>query len=262
VRILGLLNSDVTGGDAQIPKQELFPARMAVALTKALGEGVDVTARNVWPTPRLPGRVDSWVKELKPELVVFSVTGFWFLYESTPVRLERRLGKPGRMLGKLSREVAARPRLAHNPVFRWSRKQTQKAVGGQSWFTADQVAEVSTKVISAVLRNESSYLVVLGPSGGDKWAKDARHLEALRARRQLVDQRVGDFCRAHHVEYWDEAKMASLKDPRGSSLQGDDLHLDAEGHRRTAEHQFAFSLSLVKRALAVARGDGAAAART
>ena len=235
---------------------------MAGALTKRLGEDVEVVARNVWPTPRLPARVDAWVKELQPELVVYSVTGFWFLYESTPVRLERRLGKPGRMLGKLSREVAARPRLAHNPVFRWTRKQTQKSVGGESWFTADQVAEVSTKVITAVLRNESSYLVVLGPSGGDKWAKDARHLEALRARRQLVDQRVGEFCRAHHVEYWDADRMASLKDPRGSSLQGDDVHLDAEGHRRVAEHQFAFSFALVKRALAAARGEEVASAVT
>lgn len=263
VRILALLNSNVTGGDAQIPKEDLFPARMGSALAKALGEEVEVIARNVWPTPRLAGRVDTWVKEFQPELVLYSVTGFWFLYESTPVRLERRLGKPGRALGRISREAAARPWLAHNPVFRWSRKQTQKAVGGQAWFTADQVAEASTKVVSAVLRNESSYLVVLGPSGGDKWAKDARHLESLRARRQMVDTRVGDFCRAHHVEYWDQAKMASLKDPRGSSLQGDELHLDAEGHRRVADYQFGFSLDLVKRALAASRnGQMVATART
>jgi hypothetical protein len=108
-------------------------------------------------------------------------------------------------------------------------------------------------VISTVLRNESSYLVVLGPSGGEKWARDERHLASLIARREMVDARVGAFCRAHHVEYWDLAKMATLKDPRGSSLQGDDLHLDAEGHRRVADQQFDFSLALVNRALAAVR---------
>ncbi len=249
MKILGLLNSNVNAGDADIPKQDLFPARMQQALARKLGQEVQVEARNVWPTPRLPSLVAGWVRDFEPDLVVFSVTGFWFLYESTPVRLERRLGWPGRAMGKLSREAAARPWLAHNRAFQWSRRATQKAIGGQSWFTPDQVIEASQKVILATLRRESAYLVVFGPSGGEKWARDEAHLKDLLARRRRVDSAMSAFCRAHHVEYWDEAKRSGITDPRPSSLQGDDLHLDREGHKRVAEYQFDLALGMVNRAM-------------
>lgn len=255
MRILGLLNSNVNAGDADIPKQDLFPARMQQALAQRLGIEVEVDARNVWPTPRLPQLVAGWVRDFEPDLVVFSVTGFWFLYESTPVRLERRLGLPGRALGKLSREAAARPWLAHNPIFQWSRRTTQKAIGGQSWFTPDQVIDVSQKVILATLRREATYTVVFGPSGGEKWARDEHHLKDILARRRRVDAAMAAFCRAHHVEYWDEKKLATITDPRPASLQGDDLHLNREGHKRLAEHQFGLALGMVERALAHARGE-------
>lgn len=250
MKILGLLNSNVNAGDADIPKQDLFPERMRAALAAKLGIEVEVEARNVWPTPRLPQLVAEWTREYEPDLIVFSVTGFWFLYESTPVRLERRLGWPGRALGRLSREAAARPWLAHNRAFQWSRKRTQRAIGGQSWFTEREVVEASQKVILATLRRESAYTVVFGPSGGEKWARDEAHLKELLGRRRRVDAAMAAFCKAHHVEYWDEEKRAGITDPRPSSLQGDDLHLDREGHRRLAEHQFGLALGMVQRALA------------
>ena len=256
MKILGLLNSNVSAGDADIPKQDLFPARMQQALARALGQEVEVDARNVWPTPRLPELTAGWVREFEPDLVVFSVTGFWFLYESTPVRLERKLGWPGRAIGKVSREAAARPWLAHNRAFQWSRRATQNAIGGQSWFTPDEVIDVSRKVILATLRRESTYIVVFGPSGGEKWARDEAHREELVARRRRVDDSMSAFCKAHHVEYWGEAKRAQISDPRPSSLQGDDLHLDREGHKRLAEYQFGLALGMVNRALAHARGEG------
>lgn len=254
MKILGLLNSDVNAGDAEIPRQDLFPARMQQALAKTLGEDVEVDARNVWPTPRLPPLVAGWMGEFEPDLVVFSVTAFWFLYESTPVRLDRRLGWPGKAAGKLSREAAARPWLAHNRAFQWSRRATRNAVGGEAWFTPEQVIDISQKVILATLRRESAYTVVFGPSGGEKWARDESHLRELVARRRRVDAAMSAFCRAHHVEYWDEAKLASITDPRARSLQGDDLHLDREGHKRLAEHQFGLALGMVNRALEHSRG--------
>jgi hypothetical protein len=249
MRILGLLNSNAAGGDASIPREELFPARMQRALTRSLDEEVEVVARSVWPTPRLPKLVDGWVRDFEPELVVFPVTGFWFLYESTPILLERQLGLPGRILGRASREVAARPWLAHNRAFQWSRGRTQRAIGGQSWFTAEEVIAVSKQVISAVLRREATYLVVVGPSGGEKWARDNGHRETLIARRRHVDAAVGEYCRSHHVEYWDEARRSAMTDPEPASLQGDNLHLDRNGHQRLAEYQFGLALGWAKRAL-------------
>lgn len=259
MKILGLLNSNVNAGDANIPRQDLFPARMQEALAKSFGMEVEVQARNCWPTPRLPGRVAGWVNEFEPDLVVYSVTGFWFLYESTPVRLERKLGLAGKAIGRVSREAAARPWLAHNRAFQWSRRVTQNAVGGQAWFSADQVVEISQKVILASLRRESAYTVVFGPSGGDKWARNEQHLKELVARRRRVDAAMAAFCKAHHVEYWDEAKLAEIRDPRAASLQGDDLHLDREGHKRVAEYQFGLARGLVERTLAHSSAETAPA---
>ncbi|MEO8538197.1 MAG: hypothetical protein ABI577_00560 [bacterium] len=260
MKILGILTSNVTGGDVEIPQQDMFPARMQAALAKELNEHVDVEARSAWPTQKLPNRVDDWVRNFEPDLVVFSIIGFWFMYESTPVRLQRKLGLPGRILGRASREAAARPRLAHNRVFQWSRKRIQEAVGGQAWFTPEEVIASSQRVISTCLRRESTYIVVVGPSGGEKWARNEAHLRELLLRRRRVDREMAAFCKAHHVEYWDEPMLATITDPRPASLQGDDLHLDREGHRRLAEHQFGLALGMVRRAREHSRGTGGATA--
>jgi hypothetical protein len=255
MRILGLLNSNVAPDDVHIPREEMFPARMAAALGKAIGEEVEVDARSVWPDQRLAASASRWVREFKPELVVFSIPSFWFMYESTPVRLERKFSRPGRWIGKRFRKLAANPRLAHNRPFQWARQRTQRVLGGESWFSADTVIANCTDTILSVLRGESTYLVVFGPSAGEKWAHDAQHLERLVARRRKVDQALEAFCAQHHVEYWGESKLASIRDARPASLQGDDLHLDREGHRRLAEYQFNLSLGMVNRALTATRGE-------
>lgn len=253
MRILGLLNSNAHGGKGDIPRDELFPAAMQAPLTKAIGEQVEVFARAVWPNPGLERVVEKWMNDFQPELVVFPISSFWFLYESTPVRIERRFGSAGLFISKKSQKLAATPWLAHNRPFQWTRKQAQRVIGGQAWFEPGEVIDVAQKVIRSVIRREGTYLVVFGPSGGEKWAQDQAALDRLVKRRESVDHALADFCKLHHVEYWDQEQMASLRDPRGSSLQGDELHLDREGHRRVVEHQFGLSVGLVKRALAATR---------
>lgn len=257
MKILGLLNSNVRGGDASIPREDLFPGRLAGPLSKALGEPVEITARALWPTPRLPGLVERWTRELRPELVVFSVPSFWFLYESAPVRLERRLGAPGRAISSAALRAAATPWLAHNAPFRWGRERARQVIGGDSWFEPAEVVDAARGVIQAALRAEGTYVIVFGPSGGDQWARDDAGRERLARRRDEVDRALAEFCRQRHVEYWDQKKKAAIRDPRPQSLQGDGLHLDREGHRRTAEHQFGLALGMVNRALAHARAGAA-----
>ncbi|MGE0597846.1 MAG: hypothetical protein AB7J35_11880 [Dehalococcoidia bacterium] len=262
MKILGLVGSDVHGGNANIPKQDLYPERMVVGLEKALGEGVEVVSRAVWPTPELPALVDRWMREFEPDLVVFSVSGYPFLYESTPVRIERRLGPVGRLIGQTSRKAAAQPRLAHNRTFQWSRKAVQRIIGGEAWFTAKEVSDISKQVISAVLRSESGYIEVFGPSGGEKWSRNHQHLNRLIARRRWVDRELAEFCQAHHVAYWDEARRATIADPKPKALQGDDLHLNKEGHKRMAEYQFDLALGMARRAREHAGASVGAAVHT
>ena len=236
MRILGLLNSNARGGDARIAAEDLFPNRMRAPLSEALGEPVEIAARIAWPTPKLPRVAAQWMAETRPDLVVFPISSFWFLYESVPVRLERNLGPVGRGIAAASLRAAATPWLAHNGAFQTFRRTAQRTVGGSAYFEPRQVIEVATATIRTVLRDENAYLLVIGPSGGDKWATDATSAERIATRRRTVDEAMSGICRSLHVEYWGTKTIAAMRDPRPASLQGDRLHLDAEGHRRTAEH--------------------------
>ena len=98
----------------------------------------------------------------------------------------------------------------------------------------------------------------LGPSGGERWASSPEAVERLVARRERVSRAIGEFCASHHIEYWDSARMAALRDTRPASRQGDDLHMDREGHRRAAEHYLDWGVGLVTRAIEHSRGVPAA----
>jgi hypothetical protein len=184
------------------------------------------------------------------------------LYESTPVRIERKLGGPGRVISQQSQQVAATPWLAHNRVFQWGRKQTQRTLGGSAWFEPDEVISRSTDIIREVISHEGSYLVVSGPGGGERWAQTEEQRLRSEARRETVDRALASLCAKHHIEYWGQERWAPLRDPEPASLQGDQLHLDREGHRRLAERYFEVSLGWARRALEATRGDDVTSAAT
>lgn len=257
MKILGLLNSNVHGGDANIPEPELFPERIRKGLERELGELVEIRARAVWPRKSLPTVVDGWMRDFEPDLVVFPISVFWFGYESVPVRLDRQLGPLGRGIAKASLKAAATPWLAHNPVFQSGRRTAQRFVGGRSYFEPEEVIAVSRATIRAILRSEGASLVVLGPSGGEKWSADAASAARIAARKQQVDEAMRAFCRENHVQYLDRAMLLAkanvAPDAAKAPLQGDDLHLNAEGHRQTADRYLQLSLALCREAKA--RGE-------
>lgn len=262
MRILGLLNSNVRGGDAKIAEQALFPSRMRGPLSDALGETVEITARVAWPSPLLPSVAERWMHEVQPDLVVFPISSFWFLYESVPVRLERKLGFSGRCISSLSLKAAATPWLAHNAAFQSMRRTAQRTIGGSAHFEPDEVIEVATATIRTLLRQERSYLLVIGPSGGDDWATDEASAGRIAARRAHVEGALNALCRSLHIEYWDTGTMSRMRDARPRSLQGDRLHLDEEGHRRTAEHYLDPIAALCRRALDHVAGTTLSAVET
>lgn len=248
MKVLGLLSSDVRGGDARPARETLFPSRMQAPLAERLGEPVEIEARAIWPTPNLPQVAERWVARSEPDLVVVSIGAFWFLYESMPVRLEKQFGPVGRFAAALLLRAAARPRLAHNGPVQSVRRWLQAHIGGSAHFEPEEVIEVARNLIRALLRHERVYLVVTGPSGGDAWATDERGARRIAERRAAVDTAMEEFCKALHVEYWSVGQLSQMRDPRPSSLQGDRLHMDEEGHRRTAERYLDFSEALLRRA--------------
>jgi hypothetical protein len=200
--------------------------------------------------------VRRWMDEFRPELVTFYVSSFWFLYESTPVRMERKFGGPGRFISQQSQKIAATPWLAHNRVFQWGRKRTQDVLGGSAWFEPDEVIARSIQIIREVIQSEGSYLVVVGASGGERWARDKEHLQRIIARRDTVDAALGAFCRSHHIEYVSVAQLSALATPpEPVSLQGDELHLDRKGHSQVAEFYFRVGLGWAQRALKATREE-------
>lgn len=252
MKILGLISSDAHGGKGNIPQQDLFPNAMQAPLGKAIGEPVETVARALWPNPGVHLVVRKWLEQTEPDMVLFAISSFWFTYESTPVRLERKLGTPGRFISQQSQRVAATPWLAHNRAFQWGRKQTQKVVGGQSWFEPEEVIARSTEIIREVIQREGSYLVVCGPGSGDRWNTEAAARERAQSKQSQVDKALAAFCLQHHVEYVSPAEMQAYRPAEQPSLQGDELHLDREGHRRVAEHYFKLALGWVERAQAAA----------
>lgn len=237
------------GGRGNIPAGQLYPAAIQRSIQDAIGEPVEIVARALWPNPGVNLVVRKWLDELEPELVTFSISSFWFLYESTPVRVERRFGGPGRFISQKSQQVAATPWLAHNRVFQWGRKRTQRVLGGRAWFEPEDVIARATEVIREVLQREGGYLVVTGPGSGERWAQTPAAKARAAARQQTVDSALATFCRHHHVEYVASSELAAFRDPRPPSLQGDQLHLDREGHRRVAERYHEVVMGWIQRAV-------------
>ena len=254
LKILGLLNSNVHGGAGRIAESSLFPKQMERPLGEALGEHVEIIAREVWPTADLPGIVTGWMRTYEPDLVVLPITSFWFLYESVPLRFER-FGVAGKMVSRVGRNVAGRPWLAHNRPFQALRRRSQKFVQGKPHFQPEEVIRIAQATARAVVQREGVYLVIVAPSGGEQWAADEAATGRAERRRVRVDQAMSAFCASIHAEYWDLATMAALRDPRKPALQGDQLHLNEEGHRRTAQRYMDFSIALCRRAV-TARQNG------
>jgi hypothetical protein len=252
MRILALLDSNVKGGKGNIPPEDLFPNAMQAPLSQAIGEEVITRAYPVWPTKDLPKAAERWINEFQPDLIVFAVGPFWFLYESTPVRMERRLRGPGRFINKRAQKIAATPWLAHNRPFQWLRRQTQRTVGGDTWFEPEHVIEVSQDVIRTLVRYESAYLVVFAPGNGARWAKDEEARLRLERRSEKVTKAIAAFCAEHHVDFFDTEATSRFMEAREtrppSSLQGDQLHLDREGHRRAAISLMTLTLEVIRRA--------------
>jgi hypothetical protein len=262
VKILALLSSDVHGGDGHIEQQSLFPALMREPLARALNEPVEVIARPIWPTTDLPRVLDGWMSRYEPDLVMFAVSPFWFLYESLPLRLGRRFGRVGAFGTRVALAVAATPWLAHNRAFQSMRRAVQRRVPGSGYFEPGEVVATSQMAIRAILRREGAYLVVVGPAGGDDWATDARSAQRIAERRAQVNDAMASFCRLLHLEYWDVDGLSKMADPQAKSLQGDRLHLDEAGHKRTAEYYLELSTELCRRAQAHARSQREDASRS
>lgn len=148
-------------------------------------------ARVVWPTAELPEIIDSWMRTYTPDLVVLHVNAYWYLYRSTPLLLQRRLGRFGRAMGNSAAAVGRTRWIARTAPFQLARRLALATIGGATYFTATGVCDVMEACALTVASHEQAGLVVR--------VGDGVQFGAQREAVARVHRRLGDFCAQHHV---------------------------------------------------------------
>ena len=225
-RILWLSNSEDVG--PAVPEELRSWSLAAARLQAELAEDIEVVTRVIWPDPRLPDLIGSWMERYEPDLVMFRVNAYWYLYRSVPLRLRRRFGRPGRGLAAAG-ERAGSARFARTRLFHWLRAGALKAIGGDSFFEVDEVAAMTEECVRRIQRDESIRVVV--NTTLDHWTSNPR-------RQAQLHRRLKAFCESRHAVY---LGADPERDPPPPDLYGtgDRLHTDAAGHAWLAERQAA-----------------------
>ncbi len=228
MRVLRLGNS--ADNDPNVPDDERMHVIAGRLFTAETNEPVEHVLRVAWPSPELPGLLDGWLTRYEPDMVVFVVNGFWFNYQSVPLKLERKLGQWVRPLTTRGRAVAARAWPGESRVFRIARNLLLRTIGGATYFTPPEVLAVTEACIKVTLARESVAMVVRGPLspiGADTGEQRKRTAEQ---RRLLVHAGLEALCARYHLQY--VGRQAKMDDPEWQALsRGDGLHLNTAGHQ-------------------------------
>ena len=145
----------------------LAPALAAEALGQELGTPVDVVARAIWPSPKLPSLVERWMDEEEPDLVLMRSRPYAFLYESVPLRIERALGPVGKPVARAGLKAADSPLLAHNAAFHALRTLGLRTIGGVTTYTPQEVVAVLEACVRVIIRSgfAADGFPIYGPYG-------------------------------------------------------------------------------------------------
>lgn len=249
MKLLFLGNSSEVYGD--IPEAQRRSSQAGLALERAFGEPVEVAVRGIWPTPGLPRLIDEWIEAAEPDIVYLNAIAYWFNYQSVPLKFERVFGRLGSPLKAAGIKAAQTPWLGHRRAFHWTRARLQKAIGGATFFSPEEVVAVMSDCIRTAVRHEDTVLVVKGPrSSGDyspnrQWAED---------RRLTVHRALRAFCAELHLDYVGVETPRFLTDP-SPDLLGDRLHSGVAGHARSGDEIAGILKTAWDRHRALARGN-------
>jgi hypothetical protein len=229
VRILRLTNSNDQLTD--IPEGERGAAiaeRVAAELT---GQQIETVARTAWPGSELPNIVERWLVTYQPDVVFIRIPAYWICYESVPLRIQRRLGRLGTWPGRIGRKVGGNPTFASSRIAKAGRKLLLRTIGGDTYFTPQQVNDRIEAVLRTVIKNESIVAAVRGPGHSINSPGTARGLARAVRRSEELDRLLAATCARLHVAY------ASARDIGHSDahLRSDELHDGPEGQRLYGE---------------------------
>ncbi|MBI2767328.1 MAG: hypothetical protein HYX53_15635 [Chloroflexi bacterium] len=237
MKLLLLGNSNDMGDwtDGAPRRNDILRERLA----EALGEPVEIVARSLWPTPRMPQVLKRWVDDTEPDMVYINVTSFTFSYESLPLRFRRIFGRLGPAAGEAGKRFAESKRWSHNAIFRTLRSWGQATIGGDTNFTCEQVIASVSEAIRVVYRKEHTVLMVKGPFGRSKTGITRREHLRKEKKRLQVHLALESLCAQLRVRYIGRETPEWREMSRPRELQaGDGLHLNAKGHAYMADELF------------------------
>lgn len=228
MRLLKLGTSDEVSGD--LPPEARAGAITARYLEEQLGQPCEVNVRVIWPDERLPGLVERWVAEFQPDLVLLCVNPFWMTYKSTPLRLQRRFGKAGKLAGRAGIRAAQIPWLAFTPPFKLVRRVALRTIGGDYYFEPAEVAEIVEECARQVLAHESAGLVVRGPTASLTHHGSVRVQHEADERRTVTNRLLAETCARLRVKYMN-IDVSRTESEGLRRFTRDMVHTGAEAHR-------------------------------
>ena len=203
-------------------------------LERAFEEPVEVVTKRIWPTAKFPSLFERWLDEEQPDIVTIPVIGYWFNFESVPLKLQRRFGRIGEGLGTAGRRAADVSWLGHTAPFRAGRALAQRTVGGETYFSTQEVLDCVAECVRATARREGIALIVQGPFGGQDLAgKSAAARRREEQRRQTVNAGLRAVCEQHRVRFI-EHRVNRRELGTSFSTIGDALHMDEAGQMASA----------------------------
>ena len=230
MKILWLGNSSDQRG--RIADAHMRSNLLAKGFEQATGEPVEVVVKSIWPNEQLLPLVERWMDEEQPDIVMLRTVSFWFNYESVPLRLERLLGPLGKPVKDAGLGMAKSSWLGERAFFHWLRRWSQRTIGGDTYFTPDEVIERQSAVIRAIVRREGVALVAYLPKARADYYPSARIKRRAEARRRKVHDALARLCDELHVPYHGSSHALYLTET--PTTVGDRLHGDAAEHGRRA----------------------------
>jgi hypothetical protein len=252
VKVLFLGNSnealDLPEGSPR--RHEIMQAELAAEFGEA-----EIILKPAWPTEGFPKVLERWIAEIQPDVVYLNVAEYWCLYESIPLRIERRFGKFGKRVAGAGTKAAETPWLAHNRFWRGVRQAGQSVVAGAVYFEPQMLVPRIMECVRVALRSEGVVLIVDGQRGRRPHATTRRWRDRVEVRRQYVHARLKEECARLHVVYGGDDVPQWRTHPEGMDGHRDGLHQGAAGQVWMANE----ALALIREALA-AEGRAAAPA--
>jgi len=227
VKVLWLCNSDEVNGD--MPEERRASHLAARLLEAQAGEQVEVIPRAIWPSPELPAIIDGWIDRYSPDIVVFHVNGFWYLYRSIPLLFQRRFGRVGKQIARAGLSVGSTPWIVKTRAYHLGRRLALKTIGGATYFSPEEVCETVESCVRRILRREGVGLVVRAPLSPDKYSAPAEMI-------RTVDRTVRALCDAVHATYVGRQDPdVPVRTEVEFWRRGDRVHTSAEGHAYYAQ---------------------------